>query len=328
MKKYLLLLLSVILSITGRTQPPNNLIFYGGTGNGISHASFSLAAGNIFSGGNGDGAGWGSNGSLSNNLFSGGGGDGVSTASNNALSNALFLGGAGDGFSYQSNNSVSNNIFIGSSGDGFSFMSNNAISNNIFTGGRGDGWSAVVIPLGPLPVRMVSFTAEVSGTAHLVKWVTSEEINTKHFEVQRSANGSQFFTAGISMPAGNPSAGAAYGFRVEDPWTGNNFYRLKIVDNDGSVEYSSIVLLKNETAFQLSIFPNPTADILHVRLPVMANTPPVKAVLYDANGKMLNQLVLKTGSLNDIPVSHLPAGVYSLHFIIGHRPVMMRFIKK
>lgn len=301
-----MLLLLLAIFISSKAQPPNNAIFFGGAGDGAIGVDFSMAA---------------------NNIFLGGAGDGLGNASNNSLTNNLFFGGAGDGFANQSNNSIPNNIFLGSIGDGMSNNSNNAASNNIFIGGDGDGWNAVIFPMGPLPVKLLSFTAEYAGSAHLVKWVTTEEINTLRFEVQRSANGRDYETVGIVTPAGSASSGAAYSFRVLQPWTGNNFYRLKIIDLDGTIDYSSVVLLKNNGDLKVAVYPNPTAEFLYVRLPAISNTSVVAATIYDANGKMMMQPVLKTGTDNAIPVSQLPGGIYSLHCIINHQPFTFRFMK-
>ena len=349
MKQYMLLLVFVGgLLLSSKGQPPNNLIFFGGAGEGSHQSAFSLAPNGIFSGSIGDGFGLASNNSQSNAIFLGGTGDGISAVSNSTTENNIFAGSTGDGFSNQSNNVVANNIFLGSEGDGFAQQSNNALSNviflgsggdgfshntnaslpnNIFTGGEGDGWHAVILPLGPLPVKLLSFTAEYSGSAHLVKWITTEEINTDHFEVQRSANGRDFISLGNVAPAGGPAIGAAYNKLVAQPWTGNNFYRLKIVDTDGSVAFSNIVLLKNMDGLQVAVFPNPAADVLYVRIPPVNNTVVITAKLYDANGKLLMQPVLKAGSNNPVSVEQLAAGVYSLHCIIDQKPFVFRFMK-
>ncbi|HRD56971.1 MAG TPA: T9SS type A sorting domain-containing protein [Ferruginibacter sp.] len=306
MKKYLLFLLYSLVAISIKAQPPNNAIFFGGGGDGATGLSYSVSA---------------------NTIFIGGIGDGAAIATNNVTANNLFFGGSGDGFAQQSNNAVSNSIFLGSVGDGFSNAVNTSTPNNIFRGGAGDGWHAVIFPMGPLPVKLLSFTAEQDGKTHLVKWVTAEEINTKHFEVQRSANGSSFETIGISNPAGSASAGAFYRFTVSQPWQGNNFYRLKIVDTDGSITYSNIVLLKNEGDLQLAVYPNPTSEQLFVKIPIMVSPASINATIINANGQVVLQTQLKPGIANAIDVSRLAAGMYTLQCNINHQPFTLRFIK-
>ena len=327
MKKYSLLALFGMLLIAGRAQPPNNLIFYGGTGDGSNNNTFFAAANGIFAGGPGDGINAASNNALSNTIFSGSAGDGFAGASNNVLANTIFLGSNGDGFSHQSNNVSPNPVFSGSVGDGFSTDGNNALPNSIYKGGEGDGWHAVLLPLGPLPVKLLSFTAQYAGTAHLVKWTTTEEINTRHFEVQHSANGVDFVNMGNVAAIGGSLNGASYSFTVRQPWPGNNFYRLKITDNDGSFEYSSIVLLKEESGLQLVVYPNPTAALLYVQIPANNSVSAISAMIYDANGKTVIRATLKPGNSNSIHVGQLPAGMYTLTCIINDQPFTIRFVK-
>ncbi|RYD80352.1 MAG: T9SS type A sorting domain-containing protein, partial [Sphingobacteriales bacterium] len=107
----------------------------------------------------------------------------------------------------------------------------------------------------------------------------------------------------------------------------NNFYRLKIVDNDATVEYSNVVLLRNTAGIQLSVFPNPAAQLLYVRIPALNNTLVIAASVLDANGKIVLQPLLKTGADNKIEVGKLAAGLYTLQCIINDKPFVLRFIK-
>jgi len=348
MKKYFLIILFGWATLGLKAQPPNNPIFFGGNGEGSNASAYSIPTNFIFAGSAGDGFGIGSNNLLSNVIFTGGGGDGTSFTANLSVSNTIFSGSTGDGFAVQTNNAISNSIFLGSIGDGFSNETNNAVSNliflgstgdgfvnsgnvilpnPIFVGGEGDGWHAVLLPLGPLPVTLLSFTAEQAAATHLIKWITTAEINTRHFEVQRSANARDFITEGTVAPAGGNNLGASYSFTVLKPWTGNNFYRLKMVDKDGSIAYSNIVLLKNTGGVPVSVYPNPTADWLYVSIPNFNNSKPIVATLLDANGRLLSQPMLKPGSNNAIQVSHLPAGVYTLQCIINNQAFVCRFLK-
>lgn len=306
MKPYFIFSFMLLLGSV-KAQPPNNAIFSGGAGDGFAYASWSVAANNIFAGGPGDGAAY----SLSANT-----------------ANSIYLGGAGDGEAWATNGAIPNAIYLGGQGDGFSFETNNALPNAIFRGGEGDGWHAVILPMGPLPVKLESFTAEHAGISHLVKWTTAEEINTLHFEVQRSPNARDFMSLGTVRPSGNNANGAAYSFRVDKPLQGNNFYRLKIVDNDGSFVYSNIVLLKNEGSLEISVYPNPTADALHIKLPHSGASATVKALLYDAQGRLLMQPVLKTGLINEVNVAMLPAGLYSIRCKLDGKLFVFRFAKQ
>lgn len=328
MKRFFLLILFGWAAFFLKAQPPNNTIFFGGIGDGSMAASFSPAANLIFAGSTGDGFTNTTNSPILNAIFRGGTSDGFAVQTNSAVANSIFLGSSGDGFSTETNNASSNLIFLGSTGDGFVNSGNIAIPNSIFAGGEGDGWHAVLLPLGPLPVTLLSFAAEKAAATHLVKWITTAEINTSHFEIQHSANARDFALAGRVAAAGGNSIGASYSFTILHPWEGNNFYRLKMVDIDGSIAYSNIVLLKNSGALQVAVYPNPTADLLYVSTPIVSNGKPIVASLLDANGRLLSQPVLTPGINNAIRVGHLPAGAYTLQCLINNQVFVCRFLKK
>ncbi|HRO05998.1 MAG TPA: T9SS type A sorting domain-containing protein [Ferruginibacter sp.] len=306
MTKYFLLLMC-LCGLVSQAQPPNN---------------------NIFLGGRGDGAAYAINIAVSNTIFGGGVGDGFAKSSYMPAPGEIYRGGVGDGFTKNSYLPAPNDIYRGGEGDGFAKNFNVAPPNNIFKGGLGDGWSAVIFPMGPLPVELLSFYASHEGKSHKIQWATATEINTKHFEVQRSANARNFETVGITNATGNAATGATYSFMVHHPWEGNNFYRLKIVDVDGSVTYSNIVLLKNDAAEQWAVYPNPTAQMLNVKIPLMAGQGSTKAVISDMHGKMVIQTTVYSGNVNAIDVSKLPAGIYILHCTMNAQQFVLRFIKQ
>ncbi len=285
MKKYFLLTLLVCTSIISKAQPPNNAIFFGGSGDGISSGNFSPAP------------------------------------------NPIYLGSSGDGFANNSNQSIPNLIFLGGEGDGFSNKNFNPGPNNIFTGGEGDGWHAVLFPMGPLPVQLVSFNAIRLGDFHVLKWHTSAEINTEKFEVQRSINGVDFVTIGAQQSIGTAAVGAEYSFNDRTPVDGNNFYRLKMLDWDGSYQFSNVVLLKNIKGTTVAVFPNPTADILYVRISENNTENEIPATIIDASGKLVLQALLKKGSDNKIELNRLTPGIYTLRYFINQTPFALRFIK-
>lgn len=97
-----------------------------------------------------------------------------------------------------------------------------------------------------LPVNFVSFAANRSnGTVQLV-WSTSNEINNSHFEVERSANGSDWETIG-DVAAGANSMGDTYTYTDEAAPAAQTQYRIRQVDLNGNYAYSSVVLVSGTT---------------------------------------------------------------------------------
>jgi hypothetical protein len=127
-----------------------------------------------------------------------------------------------------------------------------------FSGGTG---AVVLIPSALLPVEWLYFTGTEQGTANVLDWATASEQNTNRFEIQRSKDGINFQTIGEVTASGNSAETKIYQFIDSSPFIGLNYYRLNLVNNDGSTELSNIVVLeRNGNGKGYSFFPNPVLD--------------------------------------------------------------------
>ncbi len=111
---------------------------------------------------------------------------------------------------------------------------------------------------GPLPLKLNSFNVAVRGQANLISWITSEEINLKNFEVQRSYDGINFETIG-SVASKMITGVNNYDFKDESFLDGYIYYRLKMNDIDAKFAYSFIVRVFSgtKTSNELTVSPNP-----------------------------------------------------------------------
>ena len=158
----------------------------------------------------------------------------------------------------------------------------------------------VNITVAALPVVLLSYSLSPSfggvGEAVSNQWQTSTEINTAYFNVQRSTDGISFETVGKvkAKGAGN------YNFNDQSPlWGGLLYYRLEIVDNNGSITYSEVRQLIIDNG-QWSIYPNPTKDFVYV------NGRDIKQVIIsDISGRVLLKSTEKK-----IDVRSLVSGTY------------------
>lgn len=308
MKRKMVLTGTYILFVMGLAgQPPNNAIFHGGTGDGCNSYNFSGAANSIFLGANG--AGWNNH-------------------SNNVLANSIFLGGVGDGWHNSVFYPAPNSIFLGGEGDGWSFSNFNIAANSIFIGGVGDGWSQVTYPLGALPLTLLSFTGQQQGKTNLLNWATSQEVNTSHFELERSANPNGFSVINKILAAGNSNKTKKYSSVDELPLAGNNFYRLKMVDADGKFKYSNVILLRAlDNNVLLSVFPNPVADKLNIAISNNAIISKLQLQVFDVGGKLMGQQSAANSNTISIDVGRYAAGVYLLKIIYNGKEETIRFVK-
>lgn len=282
-----------ILLLTQTAFAQNNPIFFGGSGDGWSSASHMPVSNTTMNhGGSGDGWTAGSYQQPSNTTMNhGGSGDGWNFSSHMPVSNAtLYHGNSGDGYVMQNFLPVSPSPSnFGNTGDGWA--QNNhlpLIAQTLYKGGQGDGWASNVIPLGPLPVELLSFTGKEWNGTHILNWVTSMELNSSHFVVEHSVNASFFSELGMVNAAGNSQVENKYSFTNRKPVTGNNFYRLKMVDADQQYKYSNVVLLRLlKDNGSLMVYPNPAANILNIEMTGMETGSKLKVEIVDAGGKLL-----------------------------------------
>jgi hypothetical protein len=113
----------------------------------------------------------------------------------------------------------------------------------------------------PLPVTLTSFGAVSQGTAVAVSWATANERHNAGFEVQRSADGTNFTTLATITGMGTTQSAHTYSYVDAAPLHTTSYYRLKQLDLGGTFAYSPIVAVQAATtSTAASIYPNPTAD--------------------------------------------------------------------
>ncbi len=160
----------------------------------------------------------------------------------------------------------------------------------------------------PLPVTLLNFMARAEGNRALLSWQTATEINNDRFEIERSAEGINFIKIGQVAGAGNSNSLLSYHFYDEHPVKGNNYYRLRQVDMDGTHKYSDIRIVDFKGIFYWLISNNPTSGS-----PVLVKTSELNSVIsiFDGSGKKLRDLQV-TGNSISIPVDQLSNGIYLL----------------
>ncbi len=161
-----------------------------------------------------------------------------------------------------------------------------------------------------LPLTLLSFTAVQQASGVTTNWQTANEINVSHFTLQRSSDGS-LFTSIVNVSS---TGGGNYAFTDQLSTINTQppiiFYRLQMVDKDGSYTYSKTVAV-NLTVVNagVAVYPNPASNIVAVS---GANIKVVQ--LLDMNGKLLktvkNEIMLSASI--QLPISNLNKGTYQL----------------
>lgn len=193
-----------------------------------------------------------------------------------------------------------------------------------------------------LPVELVSFTvkrrseAELSDIA-ILEWYTATETNSASFEVE-VAKGNEDLKNGRFVKIGEligkgTSTGKNYYF-LEDKElfkTGVRYYRLKMIDKDGSYSYSSIRSVVFEEESRSKVYPNPSNGIFNLSYKA-ASGDLLHIKIRDVTGKMLNEKDYRVDSFTDkqiidITGSEFRSGVYLIEVTGGSHSRQFKVIK-
>lgn len=162
---------------------------------------------------------------------------------------------------------------------------------------------------GVLPVSLNSIDGLSDKCSAQVKWSTSNETNLSKFEIEVSKNGVDFDRAGTVKPTG--SNGGNYQFNTTQS-SGKSYYRLKIIDRDGSFSYSKVVPISTSCSDKIiKVFPNPVKLDQLLNVNISGYDASVKGDLYSSTGQFVKSYVLKNGA-NNLSVENLAQGFYTL----------------
>jgi hypothetical protein len=167
--------------------------------------------------------------------------------------------------------------------------------NNTFTLGS----TAYVLPL-----SIVSFTGNRSGSYNSLNWTIANEVNVLHYELQRSTDAVNFTTINIQN-AKNNNGTALYNYDDVAAMQSKVYYRLKCIDNNGDIKYSGIVIIEanQNSRKDLYVIKNPVNDKIDIYAGVQ-----VKGMYSYTLANAAGQIV-QAGTM-DIKIQ----GVYSIKF--------------
>ncbi len=199
------------------------------------------------------------------------------------------------------------------------------VSATFNTGFSGFGFGH--IPPITLPVQLLSFTGhEVNKTSELL-WKVETENNLSLYTIQRSTDGINYHDIGTVAARGTPGL-LQYNFTDRNPFDGRNYYRLSMLDRDGSNRLSDIVVISFNNKLNYSIHPNPFNDKLIITVDNTSGIM-IHASLTDMSGKLIVQknTVASSNTGVQIDLPGLSAGVYFLKLNDGNGIQVFKVLK-
>lgn len=171
-----------------------------------------------------------------------------------------------------------------------------------------------------LPLTLISFNAEqVNGMAKL-SWTTASEININSFDLEKSEDGISFEKIGQVKATGMGTTATNYNF-TDNQLLNTNYYRIRVVENNGGFSYSKVVVVKNSKQTKVVIAPNPASSLIMIR----GSKPGDYLTVTTASGviKLNRQISTDDQKIN---VQDWPAGIYYVKISNDNAVVVERFI--
>jgi putative heme degradation protein len=165
----------------------------------------------------------------------------------------------------------------------------------------------------------------------VLHWTTAAEKNVTRYEIE-VAKGTDalrqmaFQTLGAVESLGDVVAQRSYMFTDNEPFkNGVRYYRIKIIDNDGTYHYSEVrsVVLPNVITWQ--IYPNPSKGVFHLVYQA-AEGEKIDLQIQDATGRTIRKFNYMTNGFlqkGSIDLTGQPSGVYLLQ--VHHNGTLQSF---
>lgn len=174
-----------------------------------------------------------------------------------------------------------------------------------------------------LPVNLSNFDAANDAGTVKLKWNASNEVGVSRYEVEKSSDGVSFqYLGSITASRAN-----TYSFTDNHLPGENNYYRIKMVDIDGSYKFSHIVSIRGSFSLDIKTFPNPVRNNLLIYHPKASGS--VHIEVRDIRGLMLKYNKIPVNSVaTSIDMSSFSGGIYYITYKADNVTISKSVIKQ
>jgi hypothetical protein len=165
---------------------------------------------------------------------------------------------------------------------------------------------------GSLPIKLTSLNGRLNTDAEAnISWTSSLEENSFQYDIQRSADGKSFVTVGTVKAAGTSLETVKYSYNDVLPGTGGAYYyRLKMIDIDGTAELSKVVYVnsKKGAGVVTKVFPNPFTSEIQLIGATSSDLTPNNIKVFNVTGQLVKYSIVGANAIA-IDVT-APKGLY------------------
>ena len=174
--------------------------------------------------------------------------------------------------------------------------------------------ASISIQEGVLPVTLTNFSAQIINKKTLIKWNVENEINFSDYEIEQSSNGVDF----VKLAVVKPSNQSAYSYEYENTNHQKQYFRLKLIDNNGKFSYSNIVVINANSTSAITVYPNPAKDFITVNTNEIH--PNSYFIISNVDGKGMNKISAKN-SATTISTVKFSNGLYYIKLIENNQTI-------
>jgi hypothetical protein len=191
---------------------------------------------------------------------------------------------------------------------------------------------AISLTGGSTPINFTSLEGVYKNGMSNLTWATLQESNSSHFDVERSIDGFTYNVIGKVNAGGNTYSRVNYAFNDAKPNPGTNYYRLRMIDKDGTYDYSNVVSIKITVKGVVitTVYPNPFINSVSATISSdkQANA---TISLYDFAGRIVlsQQRSINKGisTLKIESLTNLPKGYYTLKIQTDESQIIQKLLK-
>lgn len=167
-----------------------------------------------------------------------------------------------------------------------------------------------------LPVELGDFQVWAEAETVQLSWLTLTELNNDFFTIEHAVDGIHFSELDQIPGYGTSQELHQYSYTDQHPVAGDNYYRLRQTDYDGTYTYSEIRVATVKSAGKLTagVYPNPVGRALHIRWNTSSDRP-LLFILWDQLGRKVREGTIDLqdgqGQIPDLG-EWIPGGIYYL----------------